>query len=418
MSLLDDYHQAVDYLENNFGKNKKDSNFFINRTKYFLDLLGNPETGFRYIHVTGTAGKGTVSTMIQETLTASGKKAGLFTSPHASTSIEKIRVQDKYIDPKVFIDLVNYLKPFIEKAKSSIYGGPSSFELFLAIALLYFKRLKCEWVVLEVGVGGRYDATNFIVKPLITVVTNIDYDHTEILGKTLVKIAHDKAGIIKSGSAFFTSEQRPVLQKIFKRYCQELKVPSVFIKKQKLYSDYNVELVRAIGLHLGIKEGYIERGIKNTRLPCRFELVQNSPLVVLDGAHNRAKIRSVISNLKQYNFKNLYLILAIADSKKDHRAILKPLLSLPYLLNITFTKIRAKSIHPNTYLTYAEQNKKKDDILSIVEDPDEALSGVLRLANKDDMILVTGSFFLAGELRKKWISEDWILKNKKSFKTK
>jgi dihydrofolate synthase/folylpolyglutamate synthase len=427
MSQFSDYHKAVAYVEsfsnislrNNFGKNKRDPGMFIARTKYFLGLLGNPEKNFRYIHITGTAGKGTVSTMIQEVLTASGKKTGLFTSPYATTSIEKIKVNDKYISPREFVSLVEYLTPFIEMAKAGPCGGPSSFEIFFVIALLYFKKLKCEWVVLEVGVGGRHDATNVISNPVITAITNIDYDHTEILGKTLRKIAADKMGIIKKGSKFFTSEQRPSLQKLFRNNCKQIGTSCNFISKQKSYSDYNTELVRAIARSLGLDSKCQERGIRNTRLPCRFEIVQNNPLVILDGAHNRAKMKSTVSNLKIQRFSRLYLLLAVADNHKDHQAILDPLLSLPYQMDITFTQVRGKdrrSVYPGSLFALAQQFNKKNAILRIADDPHLALDRILKSASRNGVILVTGSFFLAGEIRKRWVSEDWVLKNRKSFK--
>lgn len=428
MSQLADYHEAVAYVEsfsnislrNNYGRNKKDASYFIRRTQYFLNLLGNPEHGFKYIHITGTAGKGTVSTMIHEVLTVSGKKTGLFTSPYVTTTIEKIKVQDKYISPKEFVRLVNYLRPFIKRAEPGIYGVPSAFELCFIITLLYFKKMKCEWVVLEVGVGGRYDATNVITRPVVTVITNIDYDHTEILGKTLSKIANDKAGIIKAGSTFFTSEQRPALQRIFRKYCRKEKIASYFIKPQKSSGDYNQKLVMVIAEYLSLSERDVSKGISLTKLACRFETINDRPLVILDGAHNRAKIRSTIANLKKYSFNKLYLLLTIADTNKDHEAILEPLLSLPYNLHLTLTQVKNKdrrSVYPGLLIPIIKKYMKKNAIISVVEDPSQALAGIMKMAKKGDLILVTGSFFLAGEVRKKWITEEWVLKNRKSFKS-
>ena len=144
MSIIEDYRKAVDYIESfsnssirkNIGKGKKDLNFFINRTQYFLDLIGNPENGFSYIHVTGTAGKGTVSSMLHEILVASGQNAGIFTSPFVTSTIEQIKVNNTYISPEEFIELVDYIKPFIEKAKHGPYGSPSAFELLFILVSL------------------------------------------------------------------------------------------------------------------------------------------------------------------------------------------------------------------------------------------------------------------------------------------
>ncbi len=434
------YHDAVRYVEsfsntsllkkmsaeNGAEKSglKRDPDFFIKRTCFFLDLLGNPEKGFSYIHITGTAGKGTVSHMLQSVLTVSGKKTGLFTSPYVSTTIEKIQVDDLYINPNVFIDLVEFLKPYIHQAQKGPFGGPSAFEIFFAIALLYFKQEKCEWVVLEAGVGGRHDETNLISKPVVTAITNIDYDHTEILGKTLREIAFDKGGIIKQGSHFFTSEQRPQLQKIFKDICTNVGATFTAVGRQKNYSHYNSELVGAISRSLGMSDDDIKKGISQTRLPCRFETMQEHPLVVLDGAHNRAKIRSTIFNIgerfKKNSCKKLFLVIAIADTKKDHQAILEPLLSMSHPMHIVLTQVQTgerRSVNADVLKELSIPYKKDGDTIEIIEEAHNALSQVLEQAKSDDMVVVTGSFFLAGELRKKWFSEEWVMEHRRSFKS-
>lgn len=397
-------------------KGKRDLSFFIERTKYMLKLLGNPEKGFSYVHITGTAGKGSVSHMMQASLVASGKKTGLFTSPYVTVPTEKIQVDDKYISAEDFVKLVEYIKPFVEKAKKGAYGAPSTFELFFILALLHFKRQKCEWVVLEVGLGGRYDATNVITNPKVTAITNIDYDHTEILGKTLREIAFDKAGIIKKGSSFFTSEQRLSIQKFFKDVCKKEGAEFHAIERQSHYSAYNRELVRAMGKSVGIFDEYIEEGITHNRLPSRFEKMQEGPTIILDGAHNRAKIRSTIANVRKLKYKKLYLILAIADMKKDHQAIIKPL--APLADSIMLTQVKSserRSVYPELLVPLMKKFKKKSASLGVVLDPHEALKTAMKKTAKDDLILVTGSFFLAGELRKKWFSEEWVLKNQRSF---
>ncbi|MES2470651.1 MAG: Mur ligase family protein [Patescibacteria group bacterium] len=424
------YFRAVDFIDSfsnssirkNVGRGKrekKDLNFYLNRTKYFLDLLGNPEKSFKYIHVTGTAGKGTVSSMLHETLVASGKKTGIFTSPFVTTTIEQIKVNREYISPAEFTKLVDYIKPFIEKSKSGPYGNPSAFELLFVISILHFANKKCEWVVLEVGMGGRYDATNIIEEPVITAITNIDYDHMEILGKTLNEIATDKMGIIKPGCSFFTSEQRPVLQKMFEKTCKKVNAKFHKIPRQKNYSDHNKELVRAIASELGISTEHVEKGIQATKLPCRFETMQDTPLVILDGAHNRAKVISTMSNLKNYTFKKLFLITAISDTKKEKQLIIEPLISNPYDMTVILTQTKTKersSVSPNFLKPLVQKYLKKNSRLELIDTPSKALEYALSKAGKDDVILVTGSFFLAGELRKKWISEAWVLENLRSFK--
>lgn len=424
MSKFEKYYKAVNFLEglNNlplqgdYMIDKHHADVYLKRMRYFLELLGNPDKEIKFIHITGTSGKGTVTNTVHEILNAADKKVGSFTSPSVTTSIEKIKVKNKYIAPDEFAEIVDYLKPFIDKAYlEGPYGRPSYFEIFLAIAMVYFQRQKCEWVVLEVGLGGRFDATNVIEKLVVTAITNIDYDHTELLGKTLEKIAYDKAGIIKQGSVAFTTEQRPSLLKIFSEISKEKHVELHVLPKQDNYREYNKQLAAAITRHIGIGDKYIIQGIKSARLACRFETIQDKPMVVLDGAHNRSKIKTTIENLKQLNFRKLYLIIGIADNK-DHISILEQI--IPEADHLFFTRFQNKDrkcAHPKELLEKSKRYFKKGTESKIHLDPGSALSKALKLANPNDLILVAGSFFLAGELRKRWYPEETVLEKRKSF---
>ena len=401
-------------LDGDYLVDKHHADRYIKRMRYFLNLIGNPDEGLKFIHIAGTSGKGTVTSMVHEILLASGKNVGSFTSPFVTTPIEQIKVGDAYISPDEFADIVEYLKPFIDVAYAEgPYGSPSYFEIFFSIALVYFQRKKCDWVVLEVGLGGRYDATNVIERPSVTAITNIDYDHTELLGKTLQKIAFDKAGIIKSGSAFFTTEQRPALLKIFSSICDEKRVAFRTLPRQSNYREYNTELATALARHVGVGDEFISRGIKNMRLPCRFEVVGKNPTVVLDGAHNRAKIRSTLANLRRMTFKKLHLIIGIANNK-DHVSILEQI--IPLADSVSFTRFQSrerKCAHPKELLKKSAGYLKKSARTEVFLDPDRAVSQSIQNANQDDLVLVVGSFFLAGEVRKRWFSEELILEKRK-----
>lgn len=421
---LREYRKSLAFVESfsntsfrkNYGPKKRDPLFFLERTRCFLKIAGSPERGFKYIHVTGTAGKGTVSTMLQNILIEAGKKTGLFTSPYSTSAIEEIRVGDLYISPDEFVEIVSSLKPLIREAAQGPFGVPSTFEIFLAIALIYFKRQKCQWVVLEVGLGGRYDATNVIARPAVTAITNIDYDHTEILGKTLKEIAYDKAGIIKRGSAFFTSEQRPELLAFFKKECSKQGAVFNSVGKHGDYRERNDLLVRKIAEYLGIPGKAMISGIKKTRLPCRFEIMQKDPLVILDGAHNRAKILSVVYNLRDLKYKRLIVVVGISNMKKDNKAILAPLSSrADHMILTSFGEGERAGIHPRAMLSLVARSKGKKTEVSIEIDPEKALGAAIKDAKPGDCVLVTGSFFLTGKLRTRWYPEDWILKNRKSF---
>ncbi|MBI3442381.1 MAG: hypothetical protein HY007_01270 [Candidatus Sungbacteria bacterium] len=415
------YQQAIDFLEGlsnipqekEYMRDRNEPSLYLKRMRYFLGLIHNPDRHFKFIHITGTAGKGTVTTMVHEILQTSGKNVGSFTSPFVTTSIEKIRVGEQYIAPDELADIVEYLKPHIDRAYAyGPYGRPSYFELFLAIACVYFQRQQCEWVVLEVGLGGRYDATNVIEKPRVTAITNIDYDHTEVLGKTLKQIGRDKAGIIKKGSVFFTAEQRPALLRMFQKICDEKRVALHHIPREKSYQEYNKALAAAITRGLGIDEKHITQGIQRIRLQCRFEIVQRHPLVVLDGAHNRAKIRSTIENLNQLDFQKLLLIIGTADNK-DKASMLAQI--VPRADHILFTRFQIKDrkcAHPKELALLSKKYLKRGARIAMLLDPEQALGHALKQAHAKDLILVVGSFFLAGELRKNWIPEEHVLRKR------
>ncbi|MFH1956238.1 MAG: Mur ligase family protein, partial [Patescibacteria group bacterium] len=210
----------------------KGSVFYLKRTEQLIKKLKINLNQFKFIHIAGTSGKGTVTAMVHQILHQAGYKIGSFYSPHPTTSIERIRVGVDYISPSDFVKILDKIKPVLEEMYSENRRGakfwntrfsgscvptimPSYFEIFFALALLYFKRKKCEYVILETGCGGEFDATNIIKKPLITAITNIGFDHTQLLGNTLQKIAKTKAGIIKPGSIFLTTEKIKAILKIF-----------------------------------------------------------------------------------------------------------------------------------------------------------------------------------------------------------
>jgi dihydrofolate synthase / folylpolyglutamate synthase len=199
------YNQAVNYLESFIGKvfYKLDAKFLkqhdpLGRMRVFLSLLGNPETKFKAVLIGGTSGKGSTSYLISHILTKAGYKTGLTLSPHLQKISERLQINEKGIKDKTFINLVNLVVPAVEEMKKTKLGAPSYFEILIGMAFLYFMREKVDIAVVEVGMGGEFDATNAL-NPLVSVLTNVSLDHTEILGKTVEKIAGTKVGIIKNG---------------------------------------------------------------------------------------------------------------------------------------------------------------------------------------------------------------------------
>lgn len=412
MKNFQSYYDSVRYLESlsslsgvkKFAKDQK-PDYYLKKTKYLLDLLGNPQKKFKIVHITGTSGKGSVANLVQYLLYKNGHKAGLFTSPYATTSIEKIKVNDLFIDPEEFVTILESLKPFIDKAYIECpYGPVSYFEILLAIAFEYFRRQKCKWVVLEVGLGGRYDATNTVDKSVITAITNVDYDHTNILGKTLTKIAQDKSGIIKKDSVFLTTERRPHLLKILKAAAKKAGAKK-FIK----VNGGNEELAISIANEIGLKDFSLA---KVPKLPCRFELVQKDPVVILDGAHNPSKIKYSLKKLYELKKNKLIFVLAVSEDK-DHKKILKEIAPIADQIFFTRFLISERQCASPVELLKIYRTYNKTGKAEVLLDPFTALKAALKTASKDDVVFVTGSFYLAGDLRKHWHREEEILRKRK-----
>ncbi len=387
---------------------------FVQRTKYILEKVGRPDKGLKFIHVTGTAGKGTVSTIMHSLLVRDGKKAGLFTSPYVTTAIEMMRVGELYISPADFVDIVDDVKQAIESESS--YGKPTASELFFVIALIYFKREGCGWAVIEAGIGGRYDATNAIEHPKATVVTNIDLDHTKILGKTYEAIASDKAGIIKKGSLFFTGEKKKKILSLFKKVCRDEGATFHAVPVRGDAYKQGEILASAVCASLGVSKKILDEAVK-VSLPCRFEQVSFTPTVILDGAHNRIKMQSVRKNLSDISYEKLHLIFSMGSITEDSVRMLPEIVPLADTIVIAGSgDSKRKLANPEAVLSLVTKHAKKGVKIETAPSPAEAYDLISKEASEPDCILATGSFFLVGELRKKWFPEKWILEHRKSFK--
>ncbi len=419
------YYEAIDYLEslsnivNSYQKFNLKSHqqpfVFLERMQDFLNEIGNPEHGFKYIHITGTAGKGSVAHLVHGALLKAGKKSGIFTSPFTISTIEKIQVGDKYIDPLVFAEITEDLKPHIDRMiLSGRHGGPSYFETMFAIALLYFKKEKCEYVILEVGLGGHYDATNIIKNPLVTTITNIGLDHTHILGIHRDQIAKDKSGIIKKGSAFFTTEEDPKILRIFKKQCHAVKASYCALEVGGLdYDSRNQLLAESIFVSLGVISS-VNNVKADMLLPARFEIVETSPFVIIDGAHNPSKIQSTVYNLGKLKYKNLILIIAVS-SDKDWKTMIKLLIPNAHIVYVTRFSIPGRQcVDPRLLFQEANKYLRGRGLVHLYSDPLQAYDAARKELGKYDALLVTGSFYIAGDVRKLFCSEEKILRQRNS----
>ncbi len=418
------YFSSIRYLEGlgniTGGYQKKNLSshphpeMFLRRMRDFLDLLGNPENGFKYVHITGTAGKGSVATAVHSELLRAGKRAGLFTSPFTVSTIEKIQVGEKYIDPLVFARITDEIKPQVDiMIKSGRYGPPSYFEMILAIALIYFRKERCEYVILEAGLGGRYDATNVIKSPLVTAVTNIGPDHTNILGKKMSDIARDKSGIIKKKSKFFTAEEDKGMRKIFLKACEEAgaEYHSVDVKGLD-YLARNSFLVGNICGALGIAGSLKEAMSKAPSLPARFEVVRKRPFIIIDGAHNPSKMKSTVYNLMKMKYERLFLVIAISRDKdwKNMMRIVSPHADEIYVTR--FSVPGRQSVDPKILLKGAIKYCGKTCKVHLFSDPVEAFGAAKGKLSEKDALLVTGSFYLAGDIRSLYCPEIRILEER------
>ena len=321
------------------------------------------------------------------------------------------------ITPNAFANIVESLKkPLTECALKSPYGVPSYFEVFLTIALIYFVQRKCKLIILEAGLGGKYDATNIIKNTKIAIVTNVDYDHQNVLGKTLNDIAKDKVEIVKPKCIFLTTESRQQILKIFKNRCAREKVDFLTLKYKNEIGNKNNLIASKVGELLNINKQTAKKAIKRSKLPCRFETVQASPRIIIDGSHNPVKIRRLAENLSTIKYKKLILMFAMVADKDSY----KSLKEVAHLADhIIFTRSLSVVGGRKTTSLKAFQRIIKDlKIKAKVNyflDPWQALNFSLSLLDSKDCLTITGSMYLVGDLRKKWINEEHILSHRRSF---
>ena len=346
--MLSTEAKCIEYIHSlsKFGKKAGLSN-----TLKILERLGNPHKKLKFIHVAGTNGKGSTSNMINNILISHNYKVGYYTSPYIELFNERICINNKLISAD---DLVEYTNR-VAKVLDGI--TPIEFEFITALSFLYFYEKKCDVVVLEVGLGGRFDATNVIDTPLCNVITPIGLDHTAILGDTLSEIAFEKAGTIKHGSKVVVSPcMHPECLKVIKKRCSdtmaELIVPkgnitdisynipytsftydgmSVELSLKGKYQVGNaitaIEAAKALSQSLGITDDDIALGLKNSEWKCRFEVFCSNPTVVLDGAHNGHGVEALMESVDLY-FKDkkkifVFSMLNEKDYKKSVELILK-----------------------------------------------------------------------------------------------
>jgi len=413
------YQKSTAYL---FGLQKFGIKLGLTNISTLLAILGNPHKEIPCIHVAGTNGKGSTSAILSSILSKAGYKVGLYTSPHLVSFTERIRINNHTIRKKDVCRLTGLLKTAAENIENITF-----FEIVTAMALLHFKENQVDLSILEVGMGGRLDATN-MVSPLISIITNISKEHEYYLGSTIMKIANEKAGIIKKRSVLITGATQSKVVSLFKTRSAALKARFYQLGKDFTFNatpegclNYCGIAQNLNGLKIGLlgeyqltnaamalaaaelllEKGYqigntaLRRGIAKVSWPGRCEIVSTAPLVVLDGAHNPVAMKNLTQSLlKYFSSKKLILILGVMEDK-NIQGILREI--IPFVHQVVLCKPAVDRAASTKML--AESIKDFNVTCHQIEDVKKATLQTLSTAHQKDVICITGSLFTVGEAR-------------------
>lgn len=440
------YHEALEWIH---GLGRFGIKPGLGRITALLELLGNPHGRVRFVHLAGTNGKGSTAVMLASILREAGYRVGLYTSPYLLSFTNRMAVNGDDIKQDDLIELVDRVRPLVEKVnKDPELGVMTEFEVVTTLALTYFSGANLDLVVLETGLGGRLDATN-VVDPLLSIITNVSLEHTDVLGDTVEKIAVEKAGIIKQNRPLLTAAEDPRVLKIIEEKCieqnsgfyrvyspldgketgQEYKPGAqlqeispegqyfrytgsifncerIFIPLRGTYQVTNAATALA-ALELLEKEGFkvsepeLRSGLEKTEWPGRLELFSKNPHLIMDGAHNPAAIENLARSLPDY-FKYRKLILVVGMmADKDIAAMLKRI--LPLSDKVVFTRpILPRAADPRDLASVATRQLEFEKEHYVISEHGAALEKALELAGPQDAVLVTGSLYTVSDVRAYW----------------
>lgn len=394
-------NSTLDFL---FSLQKFGMKFGLRNIRRLLRSIGNPHSSIKTIHIAGTNGKGSTSSMIAAILTAAGYKVGLYTSPHLIQFNERIRINGEMISDKDVARYTKKLQPHIHRLKATF------FEAATAIAFKYFADEKVDFAVIETGLGGRLDATN-VIRPLVSIITSIGKDHTEILGKTFTSIATEKAGIIKTSIPVVVGEIKGTAIRTIIRIAKEKKSPLLFSSKITLPQNCKLELkgnhqisnakaavaaITIVSQRFLVGDNAIAEGLENTMqlsgLRGRFELIQSTPPILLDVAHNPDGMNVLSTEIKKLGYKKIVLIFA-AMKDKDYRRSLYHLKKLNPLIIVTQPSVERALSSDQLYSTCTTMKLR----CLLTSNVNDAITIGKKQVGTDGLLVITGSHFLVGE---------------------
>jgi dihydrofolate synthase/folylpolyglutamate synthase len=453
------YNQALDFIH---GLNVFGTKLGLHNITKLLELLGNPHEGIKIIHVAGTNGKGSTCAMIDSIFRSAGFKVGLYTSPYLEVFNERMRVNGENISNGDLARLTDKVRETVIYMRENNLGSPTEFEVVTAIGFCYFKEQAVDFLVLEVGMGGRLDATN-VVTPVVSVITPVSLDHQQYLGNTLTDIAREKCGIIKPGIPVVTGPQEPETMKVIEEISNskgcsltkvintEVNIPPYMISyrlvnndvksmifdlktPQNSYLGLEIELMgrhqldnaaTAVGVveelrftGIDIKRNAIYSGLKEVKWPGRLEILNERPTILIDGAHNIAGVKTLKQTLVQH-FSNKKKILVLGILKdKDYKEILKDIVTVadiiistapenPRALSAAKLSDIISDLFNDTVIRVDSRDagidKNACSAMSIKVYTEENIEAAVKLAHSlaapEDMIIFAGSLYLIGHVR-------------------
>lgn len=429
-----DYQAALDYVLTfaDYERMPRSAVVFdLRRVEELLQRLGRPQDAANSVHVAGTKGKGSTSAMIAAILTSAGYRTGLYTSPHLLDFTERVQVDGEPIERGSFARLVEVMRPEVEAVnRAGNFGQLTTFELLTALGFLYFRERRVDYQVLETGLGGRLDATNVVSRPQVCVITSISYDHTDVLGNTLTRIATEKAGIIKPGSTVVCAPQFSEAMAVIESVCRErgarlIRAGTDVTWERKAFSpagqsfqvkgmlgEYSLEIpllgefqlenaasaVAAVevlvGLGAKISPESIAEGLARVRWPGRLQILRRKPWVIIDGAHNAYSVKRLAQALRQYfDFDRLVLVFG-ASSDKDIAGMVAELAPLASEVIVTASR-HPRSVKPSVL---AEEFAKSGVTAQAAGDVASAVELALARAQPADLVCATGSIFVIAEV--------------------